>query len=121
MSSTWCIAFSRIFGLRNMFIPKSSLRAGSSDWRPPSLSFFSSTDFRRPKTLSRSGLLAASGAATCLFQISKWAFGIYLQYAQTTTAIYGALSALVFFFLWLYYACMVFIFSAEIGSVAGKD
>ena len=65
--------------------------------------------------LSRAGLLVASGTATCLFQISKWAFGVYLQYAQTTTAVYGALSALVFFLLWLYYACTVFIFSAEIG------
>jgi membrane protein len=71
--------------------------------------------FSPSQTLSRSGLLAASGAATCLFQISKWAFGIYLQYAQTTTAIYGALSALVFFFLWLYYACTIFIFCAKLG------
>jgi uncharacterized BrkB/YihY/UPF0761 family membrane protein len=46
-----------------------------------------------------------------------------LQYAQTTTAIYGALSALVFFFLWLYYACTIFIVSAEIGWVCdhGSD
>ena len=29
----------------------------------------------------------------------------------------GALSALVFFFLWLYYACTIFVFSAEIGWV----
>jgi membrane protein len=73
--------------------------------------------FSPARTLDRSGLLAASGTATFLFQISKWAFGIYLQYAQTTTAIYGALSALVFFFLWLYYACTIFVFSAEIGCV----
>lgn len=65
--------------------------------------------------LSRPALLLASGSATVLFQISKWAFGAYLQYAQTTTAIYGALSALVFFLLWLYYACTIFVFSAEIG------
>jgi membrane protein len=71
--------------------------------------------FSPSQTLSRSGLVAASGTATCLFQLSKWAFGIYLQYAQTTTAIYGALSALVFFFLWLYYACTIFIFGAELG------
>ena len=45
----------------------------------------------------------------------------YLQYAQTTTAIYGALSALVFFFLWLYYTCMIFIFSAEVGWVFDRS
>src|SRR5881397_3791316 len=115
MRSIWCTAFSRTFGLRNMFIPKLSLRAGSSEWRPLSLSFYSSTGFPPSQTLSRSGLLAASGTATCLFQISRWAFGLYLQYAHTTTAIYGALSALVFFFLWLYYACTIFIISAELG------
>lgn len=73
--------------------------------------------FSPATTLSRSGLLVASGTATFLFQISKWAFGIYLQYARNTTALYGTLSALVFFFLWLYYACTIFIFAAEIGWV----
>jgi membrane protein len=73
--------------------------------------------FSPARTLDRSSLFVASGTATFLFQISKWAFGIYLQYAQTTTAIYGALSALVFFFLWIYYACTVFVFSAEVGCV----
>jgi len=76
--------------------------------------------FSPARTLSRRGLLIASCTATALFQISKLAFGLYLQYAQTTTAIYGALSAVVFFLLWLYYACTIFIFSAEIGSVAGN-
>jgi membrane protein len=73
--------------------------------------------FSPSQTLGRSALLVASATATCLFQISKWAFGLYLLYAQTTTAIYGALSALVFFFLWLYYACTIFVFSAEVGWV----
>jgi uncharacterized BrkB/YihY/UPF0761 family membrane protein len=57
----------------------------------------------------------ATLTATFLFQISKWAFGLYLQYARTTTAVYGALSALVFFFLWLYYASTIFVFAAEVG------
>jgi membrane protein len=74
--------------------------------------------FSPSPSLSRRGLLIASGTATGLFQISKWVFGIYLQHSQSTSAIYGALSALVFFFLWLYYACMIFVFSAEIGCVS---
>ena len=77
--------------------------------------------FSPSKTLSRSALFVASATATCLFQISKWAFGVYLQYAQTTTAIYGALSAIVFLILWLYYACTIFVFSAEIGCVIDRD
>jgi membrane protein len=77
--------------------------------------FFFLYRFSPAKTLSRPALIVASATATGLFQISKWAFGIYLQYARTTTAIYGTLSALVFFFLWLYYACTIFVFSAEVG------
>jgi membrane protein len=77
--------------------------------------FFFLYRYSPSETLSRPALIVASTTATCLFQISKWAFGFYLQYAQTTTAIYGTLSALVFFFLWLYYACTIFVFSAEVG------
>src|SRR5260370_41143245 len=71
--------------------------------------------FSPAETLSRSALLVASATATGLFQISKWAFGLYLQYAQTTTAIYGALIALVFFFLWLDSPCTFFVFFAWVG------
>jgi len=77
--------------------------------------FFFLYRFSPSEALSRPALIVASGTATGMFQISKWAFGIYLQYAQTTTAIYGTLSALVFFFLWLYYASIIFVFSAEVG------
>jgi membrane protein len=79
--------------------------------------FFFLYRFSPSETLSSPALLVASITATGLFQVSKWAFGLYLRYAQTTTAIYGALSALVFFFLWLYYACTIFVFSAEVGFV----
>jgi membrane protein len=77
--------------------------------------------FSPTETLGSAALMIASITATGLFQISKWAFGLYLRYAQTTTAIYGALSALVFFFLWLYYACTIFVFSAEIGYVFDRS
>jgi membrane protein len=77
--------------------------------------------FSPAKTLSHNGLLVAAGAATGLFQLSKWAFGAYLEYARTATAIYGALSAAVFFLLWLYYASFVFILGAEIGWSYDKN
>ena len=83
--------------------------------------FFFMYRFSPSETLTNNALFVASATATCLFQISKWAFGVYLRYAQTTTAIYGALSALVFFFLWLYYASAIFVFSAEIGWVFDRS
>jgi membrane protein len=71
--------------------------------------------FSPAKTLSHNGLLVAAGSATGLFQLSKWGFGAYLEYAKSTTAIYGALSAAVFFLIWLYYSSLVFILAAAIG------
>jgi uncharacterized BrkB/YihY/UPF0761 family membrane protein len=77
--------------------------------------------FSPSKALQPAALTVASTAATVLFQISKWTFGVYLLYAQTTTAMYGALSALVFFLLWLYYACTIFVFAAEIGLAFERE
>jgi YihY family inner membrane protein len=77
--------------------------------------------FSPAHTLSRNALLTAAGAATGLFQISKWAFGAYLQYAKTATAVYGALSAAVFFLIWLYYSSFIFILAAEIGWSYDKN
>ena len=77
--------------------------------------------FSPAERLSRHGVLVAAGAATALFQFSKWVFGVYLNYAKTTTAVYGALSAAVFFLLWLYYCSVVFILGAEIGWSFDKN
>ena len=62
-------------------------------------------------------MLVSSGVATGLFEISKWAFGMYVRYSQGTKMVYGALSALVFFLLWLYYVSVIFVFAAEFGCV----
>lgn len=61
---------------------------------------------------------ALSGAA--LFEISKVAFAWYIRSAEGTTALYGTFSALIFFFLWLYYACAVFVFGAEVSAVVER-
>jgi uncharacterized BrkB/YihY/UPF0761 family membrane protein len=40
-----------------------------------------------------------------------------MRYAQGTTALYGTLSGMAFFFLWVYYACVVFVLGAEVSWV----
>ena len=67
------------------------------------------------KTLGTRGLIAASASGVCLFELSKWAFGFYIETARDYTFFYGALGGLVFFVLWIYYASSVFIFSAFLG------
>jgi membrane protein len=62
-------------------------------------------------------LLAGAVTAAVLFEVSKIAFGWYVRSTAGTPAIYGTLSGLVFFFLWMYYACVVFLIGAEVAWV----
>jgi membrane protein len=77
--------------------------------------------FSPARTLSRrAGMISAlSGAG--LFYISKWAFAWYVSLAKMNALIYGAVAGLIFFYLWLYYACLVFVFAAELGSVFDQE
>lgn len=54
-------------------------------------------------------------AGTVLFQFAKWGFAWYVAAAQANIELYGAVGALMFLFLWLYYASVVFIIGAEVG------
>ena len=69
------------------------------------------------KSTSPKALIVSALTSTILFELSKWAFGVYLRYAQGAKALYGALGTLVFFLLWLYYVSVIFIFAAEVGCV----
>ena len=67
-----------------------------------------------PAKLSSMALLIGSLTGAGLFQLSKFAFIWYVSVADVVTSLYGALSGLIFFFIWIYYASTVFIFGAEI-------
>lgn len=67
------------------------------------------------QTIGRRALLVGSLTGALLFECSKWAFTLYVDFAQVNVTLYGALGGLIFFFLWLYYACTVFILGAEFG------
>ncbi len=71
--------------------------------------------FSTPTRLSQPALLVGSLTAAGLFEVSKWVFSWYIQLAQILTAFYGVLSGFIFFFLWVYYASIVFILGAEVG------
>ncbi len=73
--------------------------------------------FSPVKTLQFSSLSVGAGAAVVLFAIARQAFAWYTQFAQANIALYGALGAFLFFFLWLYYASVVFVLGAEIAWV----
>ena len=71
--------------------------------------------FSTPARLSQSALIVGSLTAAGLFEASKWGFSWYIEIAQMLTAFYGVLSGFIFFFLWIYYASVVFILGAEVG------
>jgi membrane protein len=67
------------------------------------------------RKLPQNALLVAALSATFLFEIVRWGFGWYVEFAHEALALYGVLSGLMFFFFWLYYASLVFVVGAEVG------
>lgn len=53
--------------------------------------------------------------------ISKLVFVQYVFYNKSYTSIYGSLSILLFFFLWLYVSWIVFLFGIKLLGVLSKD
>ena len=71
--------------------------------------------FSPAKTLQRPALIVASLTGSGLFELSKLAFAWYVKLAQSNVALYGTFGGLLFFFAWIYYACVVLVLSAEVG------
>ena len=55
--------------------------------------------------------------AVVLFGLAKQGFAWYVHFAQASIALYGALGAFLFFFVWLYYVSVVFVLGGEAGWV----
>ncbi len=66
-------------------------------------------------TLPWTALAIGAVAATLLFQLARWGFAWYVSMAQESLVLYGALGVLMFFFMWLYYASLVFVLGAEVA------
>lgn len=67
------------------------------------------------KTLPTGALLLGALSATLLFQAARWGFAWYVSMAHESLVLYGTLGGLMFFFMWLYYASLVFICGAEVA------
>jgi membrane protein len=55
---------------------------------------------------------------TLLFQVGRWAIGLYLGRATEPTS-FGAAASFAALLLWLYYSAQIFLFGAEITAVIG--
>ena len=72
------------------------------------------------RRISRKALWTSAGVGTLLLELSKTVFPWYISIARSYAVLYGTLSGFVFLLLWIYYASLVFIFSAVIGSTADR-
>lgn len=60
-------------------------------------------------------LWISSITGTALFELSKLVFAWYTTLSTNYTLLFGSLSGFLFFILWIYYSCLVFIISAVVG------
>jgi membrane protein len=65
--------------------------------------------------LKGTALWVACLTGAILFEVSKWGFAWYVSVVRTYVLLYGTLSGFLFFFLWIYYASVVFILSSTVG------
>lgn len=77
--------------------------------------FFIFYRFAPARAPHRPALLVAALTATILFELARWAFAWYVAFARDALALYGALAGIMLFFLWLYYAAIIFVVGGEIG------
>lgn len=75
------------------------------------------TLYRFAPAVTISPKAAALGAlsGTVLFQFARWGFTWYVAVATETVELYGLLGGLLFLFMWLYYASVIFVLGAEVG------
>ena len=65
-----------------------------------------------------------AGGATLFFflwELAKQGFSFYLQYVARFSALYGSLSTLMVFVIWIFYTVNIFLFSAVFVKVLNRD
>lgn len=79
--------------------------------------FYTFYRFSPAESVSRRAVFISALIGAGLFSLSRYAFSWYVALAKGNTFVYGALAGIIFFYLWFYYSCLVFILAAEIGFV----
>ncbi len=77
--------------------------------------FFFLYRFCPSKRIGQKALWISSITGTVLFEISKLVFAWYITVSTNYTLLFGTLNGLLFFILWIYYSCLVFVLSAAAG------
>ncbi len=68
-----------------------------------------------------SAAMISSFIASLIWYLSKSAFVFYVVHNKTYTSIYGSISTLLFFFLWIYISWAIFIHGLKFCDLLNKD
>jgi len=68
-----------------------------------------------------SAAMISSFIASLIWYLSKSAFVFYVIHNKTYTSIYGSISTLLFFFLWIYISWAIFIHGLKFCALLNKD
>ncbi len=71
--------------------------------------------------IERSAALISSFIASLVWYLSKSAFVFYVVHNKTYTSIYGSVSTLLFFFLWIYISWAIFIHGLKFCDLLNRD
>ncbi len=71
-------------------------------------------------TISKRAAFGSSFIASLIWYIAKSGFIFYVQSNQTYTSIYGGISTLLFFFLWIYISWMIFLYGLRFCYLLDK-
>lgn len=68
-----------------------------------------------------SAAIISSFIASLVWYVSKSAFVFYILYNKTYTSIYGSISTLLFFFLWIYISWAIFLHGLKFCDLLNKE
>jgi membrane protein len=83
--------------------------------------FFISYQLSPNTPVSLKASISSSFIASFVWFLSKKAFILYIYYNQTYTTIYGSISIVLFFFLWIYISWAIFLHGMRFCYLLDKD
>jgi membrane protein len=85
------------------------------------LMFYLTYQFSANKRISRRAALTSSFIASLIWQLTKSGFVYYIIHNQTYASVYGGISIVLFFFLWIYISWAIFLHGLRFCYLLDKE
>jgi len=83
--------------------------------------FYISYQLSAHKKISGKAAVISSFAASSVWYLAKSGFVLYVTSNKTYTSVYGSISILLFFFLWIYISWAIFLYGLRFCYILDKD